>query len=252
MPRRQKTLHQSPGVCVRLSYYGPGERMLPHEHDAHQLSWLLSGELYEERGGQSCEILSAARGFKPADCVHANIYGRHGALVLSINLDDEKTAELLPDKARDWRWSHTDTRPAAALLNLMAKQGERADLALTDLLALDEEDADYNGAAPPAWLDRVREQLRDEPDLPGLDVMAAECGVHRVHLSRSFSRHYGLAPSLYRARSRTALGVSCLAEGEGAAHAAAVAGFADQSHFSRWLKKQTGLPPRRLQQWLAA
>ncbi|WP_300531472.1 AraC family transcriptional regulator [Maricaulis sp.] len=226
--------------------------MLPHEHDAHQLSWLLSGELYEERGGRSCEILSAARGFKPADCVHANIYGRHGALVLSINLDEAKTTELLPGRARDWRWTHTDTRPAAELLSLIAKQGQTADLALTDLVALDQEEADYTVAAPPAWLDRVREQLRDETDVPDLDTMAAECGVHRVHLSRSFSRHYGVAPSLYRARSRGARAISSILVGEGLAEAACEAGFADQAHFSRFTKRETGISPGRLQALMAA
>ena len=37
MPIRQKTLHETPGVCVRLSHYGPGERMHAHGHDHHQI-----------------------------------------------------------------------------------------------------------------------------------------------------------------------------------------------------------------------
>lgn len=252
MPKQQTTLHKSPGVCVRLSYYSPGERMLPHDHDVHQVSWLLAGEVFEDVRYRDCEILTAARGSKPADCLHANIYGRQGALLLSVNLDLEQTAKLLPIDQLDWSWSPADPAPAAALLGLIGEGGEVAEAAIIDLLALEQGEDVRETACPPAWLSRVREQLRDAPEAPDLESLAAEGGVHRVHLSRAFTRHFGLSPSLYRARSRMAFAVSRMAQGDRLAEAAAEAGFADQSHLNRWLKKETGLPPRRLQQLLAA
>jgi len=252
MPIRQKTLHETPGVCVRLSHYGPGERMHAHGHDHHQISWLLAGELLEESGRSQRELLRAARGVKPADCVHANVYGPQGALLLTASLDAATAARFLPGGALDWSWDAADPAPARALLGLIARGGDIADAALDDLLSLDGQAGPDATSRVPDWLEAVRAQLRDDPDAPELDSLARQHGVHRVHLSRSFTRHFGMAPSLYRVRSRLALGITRLSEGEAPADAAADAGFADQSHFSRRLTRDLGLAPRRLQTLLAA
>lgn len=254
MPIRQKTLFEIDGLCVRLSHYGANESMPAHGHEYHQVSWLLAGEIAECISRCDREVLQPARGVKPAGCMHANVYGQQGSLILSANLDCDAVRQFLPGNTLDWGWGESEDGNANvhALMNVIATGGELARDAVADLLASSGRISQTGHREVPAWLTRVREQLRDDEFAPDLESLAAGAGVHRVHLSRSFVRHFGVPPSVYRARSRAAQGLSRLVNGEEPALAALDAGFADQSHFSRWVKKMTGLPPKRLQRLMAA
>ncbi|QPQ54920.1 helix-turn-helix transcriptional regulator [Allosphingosinicella flava] len=114
-----------------------------------------------------------------------------------------------------------------------------------DILA-HEQDSDYVGRLGPGWLHRARERIADDPAEADISDMAAQAGVHRVHFSRSFQRAFGIAPSLYRQRCMAARVLSNVLAGNPLADAASAAGFADQSHMTRTLRKQTGLNPHRL------
>ena len=254
MPIRQKTLFETEGLCVRLSHYGADEAMDAHGHDYHQVSWLLAGEMAECISRSDREIVQPARGVKPAGCMHANVYGRQGSLILSANLDCDAVRDFLPRSELDWGWGESEDGNANvhALMNVIATGGELARDAVADLLASAGSVSRGNKSEVPAWLTRVREQLRDDEFAPDLESLAEGAGVHRVHLSRSFARHFGVPPSVYRARSRAAMGLSRLVNGAEPAMAAIEAGFADQAHFTRWVKKMTGLPPRKLQRLMAA
>jgi len=254
MPIRQKTLFETEGLCVRLSHYGADEAMEAHGHDYNQVSWLLAGEMAECISRTDREVLQPARGVKPAGCMHANVYGRQGSLILSANLDCAAVRAFLPRGELDWGWGECADGNAnvQALLNVIATGGDLARDAVADLLASSGSVSRNSVDEIPVWLTRVREQLRDDEFAPDLESLAEGAGVHRVHLSRSFARHFGVPPSVYRARSRAAMGLTRLVNGEGAAMAAIGAGFADQAHFTRWIKKMTGLPPRKLQRLMAA
>jgi len=77
--------------------------------------------------------------------------------------------------------------------------------------------------------------------------VARRTGVHRVHLSRSFTAVYGQAPSLFRLRCMTARAIrNVVCDGSSLADAAANAGFADQSHFTRAFAREVGTLPSRL------
>lgn len=254
MPIRQKTLFETDGLCVRLSHYGANESMPAHGHEYHQVSWLLAGEMAECISRSDREVLQPSRGVKPAGCMHANVYGQQGSLILSANLDCDAVRQFLPDNTLDWGWGEAEdgNTHVQALMHVIAHGGSLARDAVADLLASGARVAPSGHREIPVWLTRVREQLRDDASAPDLESLAEGAGVHRVHLWRSFVRHFGMPPSVYRARSRAALGLSRLVNGEAPAIAAVDAGFADQSHFSRWIKKMTGLPPKRLQRLMAA
>ena len=257
MPIRQKTLFETDGVKVRLSHYGAGADMAPHTHGYTQLSWLLAGELAEQHGRHDIEVLGPSLGIKPADCRHANRYGRDGSLILSVNVEEDRLPGLLGEAGLDWGWARQreqrDGRdPVPALAALLAAGGEEAGWALNDLVARAFAAPADDRDATPVWIERVREQLREEETELDLETVAAQAGVHRVHLSRSFARHIGMAPSLYRTRARLARALRGLMEGQSAADAAYAAGFADQAHLNRWIKRETGFAPRRLSRLLAA
>jgi AraC-like DNA-binding protein len=70
-------------------------------------------------------------------------------------------------------------------------------------------------------------------------------GTDRFTLARHFRRAFGTSPDRYRALRRLALARSAIEDGVPLARAAALAGFADQSHMTRQFKRTYGLTPAR-------
>ncbi|MFY0636705.1 helix-turn-helix domain-containing protein [Maricaulis maris] len=264
--RRQKTLITGAGLDVRLTWYRPGEQMAPHTHGCHQISWLLCGELRETGGRHEHEVIRTSRGVKPAGFRHANVYGAGGALVLAVDMDpDGPACSDLPGPG-DWSWAEASSDTPIEILQLstaLNAAGAGSAMTVSDITAcalapvldpaLDDPHARaVEGPVSPRWLERVREQLRDDPDEPDLASLADQAGVHRVHLSRSFRARFGLPPSRYRLRSRVSRAIADMVDGSDLADAAMSAGFADQSHFTRAVRAQTGFTPHHLRGLLAA
>jgi AraC family transcriptional regulator len=99
--------------------------------------------------------------------------------------------------------------------------------------------------APPRWLRSVSDLLRERCTGPwSLADVAAEAGVHPGYLASTFRRHFGCTIGEFIRRQRIALACRALAESDTPlADVALLAGFADQSHFTRTFKRQLGLTP---------
>ena len=77
-------------------------------------------------------------------------------------------------------------------------------------------------------------------------MLAAECGVHPVYLARVFRRHYAQSIGSFMLQSRLRLAMWRLATtAEPIARIALECGFADQSHLTRMLHRETGATPAR-------
>jgi len=106
-----------------------------------------------------------------------------------------------------------------------------------------------NGATPkakrPAWLERVEQRMHEGPGVPGrISELAAEVGVHPVHLIRVFRHHHGVTPGTYLRRRRLHWAAGQLADSdETLRQLAQRAGFSDQSHFTRAFKREFGVTP---------
>lgn len=104
----------------------------------------------------------------------------------------------------------------------------------------------------PAWLREVREVLLADPRDASLTRLALDSGVHPVHLSRAFERHFGERPSVTRLRTMVAHALCLALAGEETLAASAhAAGFADQAHLTRAVTRLCGLPPGRIRQILS-
>jgi AraC-like DNA-binding protein len=78
-----------------------------------------------------------------------------------------------------------------------------------------------------------------------IDTLAAETGISRYHLMRSFHRAYGLPPHAYARQLRLATAKRLLQAGRPPAEVAMETGFYDQSHLTRLFKRTFGLTPAR-------
>ncbi|WP_029105629.1 MULTISPECIES: AraC family transcriptional regulator [unclassified Mycobacterium] len=92
---------------------------------------------------------------------------------------------------------------------------------------------------------RAREAIRQGDDTAaGLFPLAAALGVSPYRLSRSFSNELGVSVTRYRNRVRVGRALDHLHRGDTTlADVAATLGFADQAHFCRTLREQTGYTP---------
>jgi AraC family transcriptional regulator len=170
---------------------------------------------------------------------HANIYGPEGAGFLSIKISDAKLwASLEMPKALGWHG--LDQRSRDALLRLILHSCADPKEVLDELVVL-ASPMPRHDRSPPPWLKGVRARLKHEPDSATILQLASDYGVHPVYLARRFFACFGESPSVYRHRRMTARGLrSALIDGAPAAIAASEAGFADQSHMARTVRRQTG------------
>lgn len=231
------------GGELLLSHYPGGGEQPRHSHDHAQISFLLVGRIQESIGRRVYEPVAGGC-VKTAGTDHSDRWGAEGALMLSLRLPAVDGDGAVPTD----RWAPADLAGVARIVRAAiagAAPGETGLLA-ADLLACIGRGEPPTGAPPP-WLERVRESATE---LARFSVARAaeEAGVHRVHLSRAFARHYGLPLSLYRQhiRNARALTGAVRRRDEPLAGIAFAAGFADQSHMSRALRLATGATPAGL------
>ena len=104
----------------------------------------------------------------------------------------------------------------------------------------------------PADARRVARRARDLIASRRLDDinagdLAAVTGRSRFVVHRAFTHVYGMSPGDYQRQLRLREARSLIAAGRPISEAAAVAGFADQSHLSRWFIRYYGVTPGRYQ-----
>ncbi len=97
---------------------------------------------------------------------------------------------------------------------------------------------------PPRWLRIAGELLRERGADCSVSEIANECGVHPVHLARTFRRFFGCSPGAYLRRCRIDRAASLLRDRSlPLTEVALRAGFADQSHMTRAFRQALAMTP---------
>ncbi len=221
-----------------------------HDHDSPHFCAVISGAFVESnsRGTNTLQALDV-RLSPPAkrDLQFSTL----GASCLIAELDAECGEISNAVYATAPSWASAVLRDLdTAKTHDSARWSLDADLAVGDIVGW--LSSSRRKSVPPRWLLRVRDIVR-ECGTVDTRQLAAEAGVHRVHLSRSFREHFGMPLSAYVQRVRVLRAVHLLRAPEmSLAQVADRAGYFDQAHFSRSVARFFGRPPSALRTMLPA
>lgn len=242
---------------LQLSWteYAGGSRMPTHAHRNPRFVFVLEGRFAETCDGQprTCEPRTLL--IRPSGEAHSEDFRYGDAACLSVDLPPswiDGPAADTPILARSGQLRGAGIARITAKLRREMQRADTAsalaiEAALLDALveSMRSGHGDSTKRRELGWLARVVEILHarfTEPLL--LSQVAAEVGIHPVHLARTFRRRYGASVGEYLRTLRIEHARQALRTSDTPlAQIAAQAGFADQSHFSNAFKHATGRTP---------
>jgi AraC family transcriptional regulator len=256
---RVESLRQTNGLIASLTSYpdaGYAENL--HYHDTLHLSLVLQGGNLEKRRQKNIERVSGVVTFydpgEPHQSTHTMAGSRH------VNL--EITGQFLEHyqaRANAEDLARISSPDAGFLMLQVYKEMQLADadgaleiessvLRLLGLATLPR-----RWSQKPAWVKKVDAVLHDRWDEKvTLDELAGVAQLHPGHLSAYFPQYFGCTIGEYRRKLKIDRALTYMGrDSRSLTEVAYLCGFADQSHFIRVFKTQTGWSPRRLKQMLS-
>jgi AraC family transcriptional regulator len=222
-----------------------------HGHQESHFCFIVGGSFEELHNGKwkNCRAGSARR--SPSGAEHTIKFGQEGARCLLILASPEAMSgsrrenDLVYSDMSDGA-SHTARTTFDMVSSTASSNPLDTECLAWELIAqLDRKPKkDVHGPAP-LWLQRAREQLREEYR-SGLTLasVAKGSGVSREHLARAFRFHFGMSPSSFVQSARLHDACRQITETEmPLAEIAAQCGYADQSHMCRWVSRKKGVSP---------
>ncbi|MFC7329415.1 AraC family transcriptional regulator [Marinactinospora rubrisoli] len=237
-----------------------------HSHDGYSFGVTERGaQAFRCRGALRTSTAGMVMAFNPDDPHDGHAADVIGFTYRIVHIGPEVVADVLADLrggrespplfaepvvhdpvlARALRWLHADLLGGAGTLR-------RDESLAAAVLAMVRRGATRApGAPPPARgrenervARRVRELLAEagSEDVAAADL-AAGAGCSRFTVYRAFRAVHGMAPSDYQRLLRLRAARRMIGSGTGITDAAARAGFADQSHLTRWFTRYYGITP---------
>jgi AraC family transcriptional regulator len=244
------------GFSLTEAVYAEGVLLGRHCHANPYLTLVLSGTYTERYAHREFVWGEGALHLLPAGERHENQFTT-AVRCLRVKIEVQAIERLGEESRRILASPHEISGPLSAwlasrMLREFRTQDDVAPLAmegvLLEVLAESARNCDeHPGSSAPTWLRRVREAL-DESYLlaPGLSDLAAVGGVHPVHLSREFRKHYRITIGEYIRKRRIEHASGLLSNSAmPLAEIASTCGFSDQSHFCALFKKHSGMTPAK-------
>jgi AraC-like DNA-binding protein len=246
-------MHRRCGIQLSDARYQAGERLPKHSHESAFFCLLLEGAYSERYGQRAISYRPFTVVFHPPDETHYTEMSRSGGHVFNVEIQDQWLDRLreysaVPDTTADLHGGELvwlATRLYREYKELDACSALAIEGLVLEMLAFTARARGGEDKCAPTWLARAVDLLHAEFQ-KSLTVgqVAAEVGVHPFYLSRVFRRfyHQSISDYVHKLRVHFACRELCQPQAD-LASVALVAGFADQSHFTRVFKRVTGLTP---------
>lgn len=250
------------GVMLGEINYAPGAMRRLHAHQRACLHLNLQGGYVERLGKREVDCTELAVVFQPAG--HEHSYCCHNVATRSFTVEFEQSwLDRLQEAGVSPRPElFADSRILHLALRLHTEYGI-ADSAsplsveglLLEILAVATRRWCVAGSErqEPEWLSRVERILRARfMETLRLGDLAAEVGIHPVHVARTFRAYRGFTIGSFVRQLRVSRACALLSElNQPLAQLAVELGFSDQSQFTRTFRRTTGVTPGRYRQGLA-
>lgn len=214
-----------------------------HRHTGARLVLSLGGD-YRERAFSASE--TCVRGdfvVRPSLFAHDGVTGRGGARYVRLGLSEKAARAFFSRHGWQARCGHINLDESTLRSLMEDPNGGDALLARAPTRPM------RDGECSP--MTEVARALSGDGRDP-IAALAERSGAAPWSLTRAFRRAYGMTPSAFRLQARLQRAMRLAAETDWSfVSIAAEAGFVDQSHFNRALKRATRLTPSALRREIA-
>jgi AraC family transcriptional regulator len=236
----------------RLTATRSEDEVATHRHDDAHFVFVLSGVYISSALGAPVRAPAPTLVYNPAGTVHRDRFldGRGRFMTLSLDpavLAGAEESSAAQERAR----MLTHSAAIVAAFRLAREIGCGADAAILEagaweLLANLDQGVSIERGPLPNWANLAYDAVMDTASERHLRItdLAAELGVHPVHLARVFRKAWDCSPGDLLRWRRVERAISLLRRKEmGIAEVALASGFADQSHMNRAFQAQCGVTP---------
>ncbi len=247
---------------VRLPYCEilpkAGRSYSPHEHDAYEFHYIVSGRGSFEIGGQLFAVLPGHFFYTKPGTEHRSVVPADGDYLLQyivfLELDPERDAAIIADletrmgEGTFHRLGDRYHEFFAQISRLSTAPGEHERRAATFRFAallyellVGTPASDYGHPAVRRALEFMRSHVGEPYDL---EALVAEVGLDRSYFVRLFKKSVGVPPMRYATNLKMIAATHLLLiTREPLATVAAQVGFADEYHFAKRFKQWSGIAP---------
>lgn len=242
------------GLVVDETVHEANARVDPHAHLGSLLILVIEGEVIEEVGGRRIVIGPGGVTVRHPGQVHSASFGRPTRL-LSLEFTPAWTAETgttglfaaLSETPGPVGRTKGGFAVHHALTAIAIDPLRRLELVGHTLCLLAELARRMGTPQIPRWLREARDYLEDHVTASvSLAEVAKRVGVHRVHLSRAFHRHYGRTISDFVMEQRIGAALALVTGSDDSmATIATRTGFSGPTQFGRAFRRHLGTSPAR-------
>jgi AraC family transcriptional regulator len=246
------TVWTLPAVSVEQIDVSAGLHLRGHGHDVPHLCFLERGSFVERARGRSRPVDEGTLRISPAGDEHDIIFrAASRCLLVMIHGDPAAIEPRLPDERHFCETPHLQIFAERLSRSLSCPDSSPLDVevGILELLAATLPPK-TRVTSPPSWLRRVRDQLHGDPaSPPSTTDLAADAGLHPVYVARAFRQYFGIGVAEYARVVRAEHARILLATTEAPiAEIALLAGYADQSHLTRSMRRLLAATPSEIRQ----
>lgn len=258
---RSVVKQQVSGLILSDLIHNEGKLLPTHSHELGFFSLLLDGAYREFFRTRTINYEPMTITWHPPGISHRDEIGQKGGKFFTVEVQNSWLDRLREFAAVPESLYDANGGELVWLAMRLYREHKEAQLAsplviegvMLEMLAIATRQQMPNEKRPPVWLNRVVELLRAEfqQNLTTGDL-AAEAGVHPVHLAAVFRQFHHQTIGEYQQQLRVQFAARQLGNRElPLTEIAQAAGFSDQSHLTRIFKRFSGTTPGAFRALLA-
>ena len=248
-----------PHFCISERAYPPFCHTPRHVHAKPLICLVLNGSYYETHGGRTRYCTPATLLFHAAHESHLERFEKGGGRSLVVEIDPGWLTRMCEfSRIRIDATAAFEEGPFSLLGSRLYKEFLTTDQAsslviegiMTEMAGEVARAAMPGDRRPPHWLEQTRELLREQYAAHlSLAEIASAVDVHPVYLAQAFRKFYHCTVGDFVRTQRIQFACRELTFSQAPlAQIARLAGFSDQSHFSRTFKQRVGVLPSRFRE----